>query len=99
MTEVETNNPNPNQEQSQAPTPNPKAMPMPPQGKPEKKIDYIKNKKGDVIGVHVNDQLFRIAKYSLMMNKPSYYLYDNIGIKVVNADSFQELDFVIKKIL
>lgn len=62
-----------------------------------KKIEYIRNKDGKVIGVNVGRNQFRIEEYSLMMNKPSYYLYDKLGTKVTNVDSMQELDMIIRK--
>lgn len=62
-----------------------------------KKIEYIRNKVGKVIGVNVGRNKFRIEEYSLMMNKPSYYLYDQLGTKVTNVDSMQELDMIIRK--
>lgn len=61
-----------------------------------KKIEYIRNQSGKIIGVNVGRNKFRIEEYSLMMNKPSYYLYDHLGTKVTNVDSMQELDILIR---
>ena len=46
-----------------------------------KKIEYIRNQSGKIVGVNVGRNKFRIEEYSLMMNKPSYYLYDHLGTK------------------
>ena len=37
-----------------------------------KKIEYIRNQSGKIVGVNVGRNKFRIEEYSLMMNKPSY---------------------------
>ena len=62
----------------------------------KKKIEYVRNQVGKIVGVNVGRNKFRIEEYNLMMNKPSYYLYDKLGTKVTNVDSFQELDMIIR---
>lgn len=62
----------------------------------KKKIEYIRSQSGKIVGVNVGCNKFRIEEYSLMMNKPSYYLYDQLGTKVTNVDSMQELDMLIR---
>lgn len=61
-----------------------------------KKIEYIRNQSGKIVGVNVGRNKFHIEEYNLMMNKPSYYLYDQLGTKVTNVDSMQELDMLIR---
>lgn len=61
-----------------------------------KKIEYIRNQSGKIVGVNVGRNKFRIEEYNLMMNKPSYYLYVQLGTKVTNVDSMQELDMLIR---
>jgi len=63
----------------------------------KKKIEYVRNEIGKVVGVNIGKKQFRIEEYNLMMNKPSYYLFDPIGTKITNVDSFCELDMLIRK--
>lgn len=63
----------------------------------KKKIEYVCNEIGKVVGVNIGKKQFRIEEYNLMMNKPSYYLFDPNGMKITNVDSFSELDMLIRK--
>jgi hypothetical protein len=61
---------------------------------------YLKNDKGQLIGVRMGEKDYRIAAYELMMGKPgqkSIYLFDKNGQKVAgNIKSFEELDTMLK---
>lgn len=61
---------------------------------------YLKNDKGQLVGVRVGDKDYRIAAYELMMGTPgqkSIYLFDKNGQKVAwDIKSFEELDTMLR---
>lgn len=61
---------------------------------------YLKNDKGQLIGVRMGEKDYRIAVYELMMRTPgqkSIYLFDKNGQKVAwDIKSFEELDTMLK---
>ena len=61
---------------------------------------YLKNDKGQLVGVRVGEKDYRIATYELMMGTPgqkSIYLFDKFGEKVAwDIKSFEELDNMLK---
>lgn len=60
-----------------------------------KKVEYLHGDNGKIVGVNVGKMQFRIEQYNLMLNRSSFYVYDGMGNKVVNADSFNEIDWFI----
>lgn len=61
---------------------------------------YLKNDKGQLVGVRMGENDYRIATYELMMGTPgqkSIYLFDKFGEKVAwDIKSFEELDTMLK---
>ncbi|MBO7527486.1 MAG: hypothetical protein J6T74_06305 [Clostridia bacterium] len=61
---------------------------------------YLKNDKGQLVGVRIGEKDYRIAAYELMMGTPgqkSIYLFDKLGQKVAwDIKSFEELDTMLK---
>ena len=61
---------------------------------------YLKNDKGQLVGVRMGEKDYRIATYELMMGTPgqkSIYLFDKFGEKVAwDIKSFEELDTMLK---
>lgn len=61
---------------------------------------YLKNDKGQLVGVRMGENDYRIATYELMMGMPgqkSIYLFDKFGEKVAwDIKSFEELDNMLK---
>ncbi len=62
----------------------------------KKKIEYIHDDNGKIVGVNVGKIPFRIEQYNLMLNRPCFYVYDGLGNKVTNADNFQAIDWFIR---
>ena len=61
---------------------------------------YLKNDNGQLVGVRMGENDYRIATYELMMGIPgqkSIYLFDKFGEKVAwDIKSFEELDTMLK---
>lgn len=61
---------------------------------------YLKNDNGQLVGVRMGENEYRVATYELMMKAPgqkSMYLFDKQGNKVAwDIKSFEELDTMLK---